>query len=221
MKIPADRVVVVSNGIEEQLFTAGQLEDLRRSFGYNADCKVVAYVGRIAYHKGSHDLMEAMEMVALSVPEARFLIVGEGPMMGELKMRCEKQPLSGKVIFTGVRKDAVALIAAADLLVLPSLSEGPSLTLVEAAMIGRAAIATDVGGMPEVVMNGTTGLLVPPKNPGRLAEAIQRLLNDDEARIEMSKAARRMWLHSSFSADQMTNSMEKLYGELAAAKTVR
>ena len=216
--IPAARVRLVHNGIEEQVISLEEIRRLRAELGFRDGDKVMAYVGRLAYHKGSHDLIDAMEIVAKQVPEARFLLVGEGPMMAEMMKRASQPLLDGKVIFTGVRRDAVALMASADLVVLPSLSEGPSLTLVEAAMLGRAAVATRVGGMPEVVLEGQTGLLVPPHAPKELAAAITRLLTDDEERLALAATAWEMWKKRHFSAQQMAITMEELYNELVAAK---
>lgn len=216
--IPAASVRLVHNGIEDQVISQDEIRRLRTEVGFGSSDKVVAYVGRVAYHKGSHDLIDAMEIVAKKVPEARFLMVGEGPMMAEMMNRANQPLLNGKVFFTGVRKDAVALMAIADLVVLPSLSEGPSLTLVEAAMLGRAAVATRVGGMPEVVLEGQTGLLVSPHAPAELAAAITRLLTHDEERHAMAVTAREMWEKRPFSAPQMAITMEELYTELLAAK---
>jgi glycosyltransferase involved in cell wall biosynthesis len=206
------KVVVVNNGIEDTMPEPGAVARLRRSLGFDESHRVVVYVGRLAFHKGAADFIAAAEIVARDLQQARFLIVGEGPMEDELKRRAAAGPLAGKTILTGRRDDAVDLIAASDLFVLPSLSEGLPLTLLEAAMAGRAMVATNVGGMPDVVKPGETGRLTPPRNQVLLAREIAVLLADDSGRERMGQAARRLW-EREFTVAAMVERMEKVYAD--------
>lgn len=216
LKIAPYKVRVVRNGIEEQRAEPQVVDSLRREFGCSDSEKLVAYVGRVAYHKGSGFLVEAAEIVAASIPEARFVAVGDGPMVEELRLRTASGPLAGRFIVTGRRSDAVDVIAASDLLILPSLSEGLPLTLLEAAMTGTAMVASDVGGISEVVTDGETGLLVPGGDSSRLAGAIGRLLADDEERGSMGAAARRSW-ELKFTVRRMIDSIEEIYTKVTVS----
>lgn len=217
LRIPPEKVRVIHNGIEEQRVDASRREELRREFGFNDSHVVVVCVGRIAFHKGLRVLLDAMEQTAALEPAARFLFVGEGPMENELKLRVENGSLKGKAVFAGSRKDAVAIIAASELLVMPSLSEGLPITLLESASVGRPMVATDVGGMPEVVMAEETGLLVPPRDSAGLAGAMVRLIGDKPLRDRMGAAARELW-EKEFTAELMVGRFESLYRELLEAK---
>jgi len=216
LKIAPDKVRVVSNGIEERRVEPQAVEALRREFGCGDDEKLVAYVGRIAYHKGTELLAEAAEIVAAGMSEARFVVVGEGPMVEGLRLRTARGPLAGRFIIAGSRSDAVDVIAASDLLILPSLSEGLPLTLLEAAMTGTAMVASNTGGIPEVVIDGETGVLVPVGDSRRLAGAIERLLADDQERERMGTAARLLWEHR-FTVPRMIDAMEEIYSKVVAA----
>lgn len=211
--VPPSKVTVIHNGIEEQLVSEERKSAVRLEFGLSQSQKLVLYVGRLAFHKGVRYLTEAAETLAAQVPEARFVLVGEGPMEDELMRRAERSPLAGKVSLTGRRTDAVEIIAASDLFVLPSLSEGLPLTLIEAAMCGKAMVAARTGGVPDLVREGETGLLVPPHDPLALARAIRQLLADDAARERMGAAARSLW-ENVFSLDKMIDRMEVLYKNL-------
>ncbi|MHB9111511.1 MAG: glycosyltransferase family 4 protein [Thermoleophilia bacterium] len=214
LKIAPDKVRVVSNGIEERRVEPQAVEALRREFGCGDNEKLVAYVGRIAFHKGTGLLAEAAEIVAADMPEARFVAVGEGPMVEGLRSRTAAGPLAGRFIVAGRRRDAVDVIAASDLLILPSLSEGLPLTLLEAAMTGTAMVASDTGGIPEIVIEGETGLLVPVGDRRRLAAAIERLLADDQERVSMGAAARRLW-ERRFTVPRMIDGVEEIYLKVA------
>jgi len=213
LHVPADKVVLIHNGIEEQAVDAERVAEIRRQLECKNGDKLVVYVGRIAFHKGLSYLMEAAKAVLVADPRVRFVLVGEGPMEEELRREAGAKPLAGRFQVMGRRTDALDYIAAADLFVLPSLSEGLPLTLLEAAMMGKAMVASDVGGVPEVVVDGETGLLIPAGDAGRLADAIGRLLSDDKLRSRMSAAARRLWLRE-FTADKMIVRTEELYQSL-------
>ncbi|MCL4473125.1 MAG: glycosyltransferase family 4 protein [Actinobacteria bacterium] len=207
------KVVVVRNGIDDRSPGSVPPAELRRSLGFEESDRVAVYVGRLAFHKGAPDFIKAAEIVARELPQARFLVVGDGPMEAELRRQASQGPLAGKAVFTGMREDAVDLVAAADLFVLPSLSEGLPLTLLEAAMLGKAMLATSVGGIPEIVKPGETGELTPLRNPVLLAREMASLLADDAGRGRMGRAARQLW-EREFTVEAMTDGMEAVYREL-------
>lgn len=210
--VPAAKVEVVYNGVEEQNFVEKQLQELRLRLECRPGDQLVVFAGRLAYHKGAGFFTVAAETLT-KPPNVRFVIVGEGPMETEIRRRAARPPLAGRLTLTGRREDAVAIIASADLFVLPSLSEGLPLTLLEAAMCGRAVVASNTGGMPEIVKNGETGLLVPPGDATALAESIVSLLSDQREREKMGAAARQLW-ERKFTADVMVDKLEKTYSSL-------
>lgn len=212
-KVPAEKVRVIHNGVSEVTVSDDDRRALRAELGLGESHKLVTCVGRVAYHKGTADLIEAAAAIGREVPEARILIVGDGPLSSSLKERVQGSGLAERVIFTGDRRDAVRIVAASDLFVLPSLSEGLALTLLEAAMTSKAMVATDVGGNNEVVRPGETGMLVQPGDRAALAGAVVELLKDDEGRREMGRAAHRLWL-SEFTVERMADRTEALYREL-------
>lgn len=211
--VPAVKVAVVHNGVEEHRIDAEAVGAIRTRFGYDAGDRLVVFVGRVAFHKGAGFLADAAESVLEQVPAARFLVVGEGPMEDDLKRRASTGPLAGRFTLAGRRTDAVEIVAASDLLVLPSLSEGLPLTLLEAAMTGRAMIGSDIGGVSEVIIDGETGLLVSPRDTRALAAAISRLLADDDERKKMGAAAHRLW-KKEFTVGGMIDKMEEEYSRL-------
>ncbi len=211
--VPALKVELIHNGIEEQKIDPAQSQDLRREFGCQTGDKLTVFVGRLAYHKGAGFFADAAGEVSRRLPNTRFVMVGEGPMETELRRRSEVVPLAERLIIAGRREDAVAVIAAADLFVLPSLSEGLPLTLLEAAMGGRAMVASDVGGIPEIVRDGETGLLTPPGDKRALTGAIKRLLINKAEREGMGTAARHLWSRE-FIADKMVDRLEELYANI-------
>jgi glycosyltransferase involved in cell wall biosynthesis len=124
------------------------------------------------------------------MPEARFVVVGQGPMENVLKRRAAELGLDGHVVFTGYREDALRIANTFDLFVLASIQEGLSIALIEAMALGKSAVVTSVGGLPEVVEDGFQGIVVPPRDPDSLADAIVRMLRDDQLRNSFGLAAR-------------------------------
>lgn len=208
--VPADKIAVVVNGIEENPVSVQEAKTLRQALGFNEEQKVIVYVGSVSRHKGLPVLLAAFRMLVSSHPDCRLLVVGEGSYFDQMKADVSSAGLGDSVVLTGRRPDAVLLMAAGDVLVLPSLSEGLSLTLLEAAMLGRPMVATDVGGNAEVVKEGETGLLVPPGDPLALAASLAAVADDDQLREEMGKAARSLW-ESRYTVTRMVDDMAALY----------
>ncbi len=182
------------------------------------EAPLVATVGRITEQKGLTYLLEAMARVRERVPEARLLVVGDSQdgrdeYKQQLLRRWESLGLQDTVSFTGVRGDVPAVMQAIDLFVMASLWEGFGLVFLEAMAASRPIVATDVSAVPEVVEQGVTGLLVPPRDPLALAEAILALLNDRDRAQQMGRSGL-IRLKERFTEDKMVESMEQLYVEL-------
>ncbi|MFH0882267.1 MAG: glycosyltransferase [bacterium] len=152
---------------------------------------VVVTLASLTEHKGIPTLLNAVSLV----PESMLLVAGEGPLRTDLEEMAEQLKISDRVQFLGFVQDTATLLAAADVVALASWPrEGLSLALIEAHRAGRPCVCTNVGGMPEVVEQGVTGFVVPPRDPGAMAEAFAKLLDDDSLRDRMGNAARKRFL---------------------------
>ena len=186
----AERITVVRSGVDLERFQPQPQHAARRALGLPAEGFHFAYVGRLALRKGLHMLVDAFHRLRARAPHARLLIAGTGPLDAPLRAQVLGHALDDAVHFLGFQADVRPVLAATDCLVLPSESEGLPLILLEAMAAGRATLATDVGGMPEVVRDGHTGLLIPPRRPDALEEAMARLLDDPAWTAQLGAAAR-------------------------------
>lgn len=175
---------------------------------------VVVYVANLFPYKGHLDLVEAARAVVDGFPSARFLLVGrDAGAMDAVRARIDALRLSQNVLLAGLRPDAAGIAAAATFVVHPSHEEGFSNTILEAMAAGKAVVATSVGGNPEAVADGETGILVPPRDPSSLAAAILSLLRDPARARAMGAAGRRRVVER-FSLERMIREIESLYESL-------
>jgi glycosyltransferase involved in cell wall biosynthesis len=180
------------------------------------DPPVIAYAGRLVSTKGVDDLVEAMSLVAQRVPQARLLIVGDGPDRGRLEEMVRRSPVREQVTLHGHVQSAALyqLLRNAWVQVLPSRFREPSSNVLpEAMMRGSAVVATATGGTPEIVQHGVTGFLVPPGNPVELATRIVELLSNRDLAERMGAAGRRVAL-ADFTTDRMIDRFEAAYRAL-------
>lgn len=190
-KLDPEKVKVIRNGRTLDGFKAdAAVQDrLRAELGIRAESSVVGVFGRLEPQKAHKYLIEALPSVRRQVPGLKVLVVGEGGLRQELEAHAAKLGLSEAVVFTGYRRDSMNLMALCDVIALPSLYEGMPLVPIEAAVLGKAVVATAVDGTKEVVADGATGILVPPQQPQALADAIIRLLLNPAERREMGERA--------------------------------
>lgn len=215
-RCPLDRIVVIPNGIDLGRVT-GEPAGERPSIPGTGP--IVGTIGRLSWKKGQKDLVAAAAMVLARVPEARFVLVGDGPLGDELRRQVVELGIADRVHFLGAVADGARLLPLLDVFVLPSHIEGMSNGLIEAMAAGRPIVATDAGGNAEVVLDGQTGFIVPPRNPLCLAEAVVTLLKDPERARAMS-AAGRVRAREHFSDGLMVSRLEGLYRTLLAAKRI-
>jgi glycosyltransferase involved in cell wall biosynthesis len=212
------KVRVVLNGVDMTAMAAARPgKEVRRELGLPEGVPVIGLVGRLDHWgKGHKELFEAM--ASLKERHAvQALIVGGGRRMDEVRQSAESLGLAGAVHFLGERRDVPDLLNAMDIFVLPSYSEGLSLALLEAMAAGKPVIATAVGGTPEVVTDGDTGLLIPPRDAGALAAALTRLLSDPALARRLGANAR-AHVRQNFSLDRLGREINAIYGELAEKK---
>jgi glycosyltransferase involved in cell wall biosynthesis len=215
---PRDKIVVIPNGVDAEQFRGAEVPPADEFPGMAGDGKVVGTITRLVWKRGHEELLEAAALVARGEPATRLLIVGDGPLRPSLEQRVKERGLNGTVRFLGAVPRAARLLPHFDVFVLSSVWEGMSNGLLEAMAAGRAVVATRVGGNPEVIVDGESGLLVPPRDPQALADAVLRLLRDPELARRMGEAARRR-VEAEFTLPRMVRRLERLYDELLAPRT--
>ncbi len=216
---PANEITVIRNGVDLARLGGGVRSILRDSLGVKAHESLIGTVGRLEPVKDHEMLLAALAMLRNSGVAFRAVIVGEGSQATVLRRRAVDLGLEGTVHFTGARSDIENVLAAMDLFVMPSRSEGLSNTIIEAMAAGLPVLSTNVGGADELITNGVTGRLVPPANPELLARAAAHLLENPNERALMGQAARRRAV-SEFGLDRMVREYEDLYLALTPKRGV-
>ena len=178
---------------------------------------MVGSLGRLHPQKGFSDLLTAFAQVRQRIPSVRLFVAGDGELRDDLEAQARSLGMAAVVTFAGVRADVSEVLAALDVFVLPSLWEGMPNAVLEAMASGLPVVATAVGGTPEVVVDGVTGLLVPPQDPGALAQAIGHLLRDPDLRRRMGRAGRRR-VEEHFDVRETVRQVESLYETLLREK---
>ena len=216
---PADRVAIVPLGLDlEPLLRVGaDTPTLRGELGLADNAVVLGFVGRLVPIKDPATLLRAFARVRADVPEAVLLVAGDGPLRGELRGLAASLRIESGVHFLGWRHDLPALFATLDVVVLSSRNEGTPVAAIEAMAAARAVVATDVGGVGDVVEHRKTGLLVPPGRPDALAAAIAGVAADPAVRRRMGVAARRV-AAARFSASRLVDDVDRWYCESLTAK---
>lgn len=212
--IPAERVKVIYNGVPLEIFreSSSSTNDWKSTLNIPGTHKVVVIIGRLHPIKGHCYFLEAAQKVLSDFKEATFLVVGDGELMSTLQEQSKNLGIADKVIFMGHCDDIPSLLHEIDIKVISSLSEGVPMTLFEAMAAGCSVVASDVGGLGEVIKDGETGFLVPSKNPKALAEKILLLLNDDALLKTMGERAKE--LSQQYDISNTVRQFEKLYEEI-------
>jgi glycosyltransferase involved in cell wall biosynthesis len=216
---PPDRVEVVYNGIDLTPFEA-RPEDrpaIRRSIGLGPEDFVVIQVARLDPIKDHATALHAFRDLARRRPDARLVIVGEGPQLGAIQARLRELEIGGGVRLLGLRSDVARLLSAADVSLLTSLSEGIPLTIIEAMAAGLPVVATRVGGVGEVVEDGVHGFLADPGDAAALAGHLLRLAADPALRAELGRRGRDR-AFAIFAEDRMVDRYVDLYRAMTDAR---
>jgi glycosyltransferase involved in cell wall biosynthesis len=189
---------------------------LRDEYRMEPGSQIVGVVARLEAEKGHPTLLEAWPRVLAAVPDAYLLVVGEGSRRADLERLARDFRISHRVVFTGRRDDVPAVTAAVDVAVLPSYREAQGLSILEAMALSRPVIASNVGGIPEVIEDGVTGILVPPHDAPALAAAIVRVLTDHPFADTIARAGHDV-VHDRFCVELMVKAIETIYDEGARA----
>ncbi len=216
-----DKFAVISSGIELNKFKKFPLNENRnfkRELGIPENSLIIGTVGRLEPVKGPEVLIETAKYIVSKYPETIFIFAGDGYLKQSLEKKASDLGLKKNMSFLGWRNDIAKIISVYDVFVLPSLNEGMGRVLVEAMALAKPIVASNIGGIPDLVTHGKNGFLVPPKNPKELAKYIQILLEDEEKREKMGLAGKEMALN--FSARNMVEKIAKLYEELLIQKNI-
>jgi glycosyltransferase involved in cell wall biosynthesis len=212
--IEPDRVVTVHEGIDVDRVAAAEPIDVRAEYWFPPHSSIVGNIAALVPHKGQKFLVDAAATVVREIPEARFLIIGEGELRSVIEHHIRQAHLAKHVVLTGFRPDVLRVLKGLDLFVMSSVTEGLGTSLLDAMAAGRPVVATRTGGIPEVVADGETGVLVPPRDAEALASAIVGLLRDPDRRRQFA-AAGLARVRERFSADRMVDQTLAVYAAVA------
>jgi glycosyltransferase involved in cell wall biosynthesis len=220
--VPPSKIVYIPNGIDTSRFQPNPTvrKVVRESLGYSEEIFVWLTVGRLEPVKNHRELIQAFCEVVSEYPHARLLIAGQGSLHPVLEQQIAASGLGTHVRLLGIRRDIPELLNAADAFVLPSLWEGMSNALLEAAAAALPMVATNIGGNPEIVLDGVSGFLVPPSEPASLKVAMGRLMGiPKEQRLGMGLAGRAHVVQN-FDLERVVDRWEALYRELLQRKGI-
>jgi glycosyltransferase involved in cell wall biosynthesis len=216
-----DKFSVICSGIGLNKFKESlpsEKQNLKKELGIPENSLIVGTAGRLVPVKGPEFLIQAAKHIISKYPDTYFIFTGDGPLEKDLKRRTLEMGISKNIIFLGWRDDVAQIISIYDVFVLPSLNEGMGRVLAEAMALGKPIVASNIGGIPDLVIHGENGFLVLPKNPKQLAKYIQVLIEDKDKREKMGLAGKEMSLN--FGAESMIEKIASLYEELLIQKNI-
>jgi glycosyltransferase involved in cell wall biosynthesis len=207
--VPAEQTVTVHEGIDVDHVLAAPPVNVHEAFFLPHGAPVVGNIAALVPHKGHRYLIDAAHLVVQQVPDARFVILGEGDLREHLQKQVHEHRLEKHVLLPGFRIDVLGCLKAFDVFVMSSVTEGLGTSLLDAMAASRPIVATTAGGIPEIVEDGVNGLLVPPRDQQALADAVVRALNDADLRRRMGEAG--------FARVNERFTVERMVAETAAA----
>ena len=223
--VAAADVDLIGNGVDAERFAADAGEAwLQRRLQLSPDTPLVGFVGRLSPEKGPARFLQMAAQLHGSHPALHFVMVGAGPLRATLGAQVARMGLQEHVHFTGALDEMPRVYASLQLLVMTSESEGRPLALLEAMAAGLPVVASDVGGIAEIIVNGYSGVLVPPHDTDALAHAVQELLGDHERAASLGRAARQRVLEhftQSSAVDAMARLLERIASPPRAASAPR
>jgi len=217
LRLPDVKITVIPNSVDAEAFQEPDPKVIARKraeFGILPEDKVLVTVGRLDPAKGHRYLLESLPDVRRFFPKVKLLIVGDGPSRSSLEELGRQTGNGGNVLFSGIRQDVREILSLCDIFVFPTLSEGLPVALLEAMVLKRPCVASRIPPVEEVIQEGVSGFLVPPRSPASLAETIVRLLLNPRQREEVGIRA---WetVRERFSARKSTQALQVLYETLA------
>ncbi|MCK4646185.1 MAG: glycosyltransferase family 4 protein [Candidatus Aminicenantes bacterium] len=216
-----DKFIIIHSGIDLKKFkelSFNEKQNLKRDLGIPENILIIGTAGRLEPVKGPEFLIEAAKYIILKYPNTHFLFSGDGHLKQNLEERASELGIEKNIIFLNWRDDVAKIISIYDVFVLPSLNEGMGRVLVEAMALGKPIVASNIGGIPDLVSHGKNGFLVPPKDPRELANCIQILIEDEEKKAKMGKAGKE--IVENFTKEKMVEKIAELYKELMIQKNI-
>jgi len=217
--VQAERTVTVHEGIDVEHVLAAPLVDVHQAFFLPHGAPVVGNIAALVPHKGQRHLIEAAHIVVQKLPDVRFVILGEGELRDALERLVKEYHLEKHVLLPGFRTDVLGCLKSFDLFVMSSVTEGLGTSLLDAMACSRPIVATQAGGIPEVVEDGVTGLLVPPRDHAAMAEAIIALISDKGRRQQMGDAGFAR-VNEKFTVERMVAGTAAVYARVAGTPHV-
>ncbi len=215
--VPGELITTVPTGVDFSRYDRSTVAgNLREELGLAPDTPLIGTVAILRIKKGHSEILDAVPSVLQRFPDAHFVFAGDGPQLANLEKRIAQEQLGERVHLLGLRRDVTNILAALDVFVLPTHQEALGTAFIEAGAMGLPVVATRVDGVPEVVQDGETGLLVPVQDGVAVADAINRLLADPCYRENMGRQAT-AFVHRVFSREVMAQGMEALYRRLLGA----
>jgi len=218
--IGTDRIETVHDGVPISYIDKQPLVDAHATFWLPKGAPLVGNIAALVAHKGQKHLVAAAKRVVRELPDTRFLIVGDGELREALERQIKELGLERHVLLTGFRPDALGLMKSLDLFVMSSVTEGLGSAVLEAMTCGVPIVGTRAGGIPEAIVDGTSGVLVPPHDDGALAEAILRVLKDRDLAARLA-AGGRARVETEFSVDRLVSATVRVYSERLVALQAR
>ncbi len=213
--IRRSKITVIQNAVQTTHKTENY-EENRRKKRLDLTIKdeefIVGYVGRLSDEKGAQYLIEAGMLLMETGMPCKILIIGDGPKRKELEDMVKMKGLEDNIIFTGFQTNIEEWMPVLDIFILPSLTEGTPMALLEAMAFGLPVVASDVGGIPEIIDSGENGILVPAANPDKIKEAISTICKDNCFRTKLSEMAKKT-IRSKFNINEWINKIESVYIE--------
>lgn len=210
--IQASKVRVVHNAVDPAELSPCSKSDVRLKHKIDPGCPVAAVIGRFSPEKGHNVLVDALPAILDALPQLKLLLIGDGQERSRLQQKIEQLGLGDSVIFTGFQSELGPFYHSMDLLVLPSLSEGLPNVVLEAMLYSKPVIATRVGGVPEVVLEGETGFIVEPQSPEQLAGAVINIFQNFEQITKFGASGRQRVLEH-FGPEQRVKRIAAIYEE--------
>lgn len=209
--LPEDKIVSIPTGVDLDFFSSCVSgEKIRSELSLDKDTPLIGNIGIFRGKKGHRFFLEACAIIKVSLPRARFLIVGEGPIEKHIRGWIEEFGLEKEVSILNFREDINEVLAAIDILVMSSIAEGVPQIISQALAMEKGVVATSIGGIPELIKDNYTGLLVPPQNSSSIAGACLSLIRDKSLSSRLGLAGRKL-VEEKFSLDSMLDRIEELY----------
>jgi len=209
--ISENKIITIHSSIDTEKFK-GEFDEgqIRNEFGISADTVVLGMVGRLREHKDYPNMFVTLKIIIKKFKNVKLLIVGDGILESQLKSMVQRMELSNYVIFAGKRESIPQILSGIDIFVLSSSVEGSPAVIKEALVMEKPVVSTNVGGIPEIIQNGVTSILVPPHNPEALANGILDVINNRNKFLEMAKRGKEVIINQ-FSETKLAEQTAEVY----------